>query len=68
VFNPWLGMIPWRRKRQPTPVFLAGEFHGHRSLVGYSPWGDKESDMTEWLTLSTEKILLLFVIFKVIFN
>ena len=32
-----------------TPVFLPGEFYGQRSLVGYSPWGHKESDMTEWL-------------------
>ena len=38
---------PWRRARQPTPVFLPGESHGQRSLVGYSPWGHKESDMTE---------------------
>ena len=37
-FNPWVGKIPWRRKWQPTPVFLPGEFHGQRSLVGYSPW------------------------------
>ena len=36
-FDPWLGKIPWRRKRQPTPVFLPGEFHGQRSLVGDSP-------------------------------
>ena len=36
----------------PTLVFLPGEFHGQRSLVGYSPWGWKESDMTEWLTLT----------------
>ena len=35
------------RKWQPTPVFLTGESHGQRSLVGYSPWGCKESDMTE---------------------
>ena len=42
----------WRRKWQPIPVFLPGEFHGQRSLVGYSPWGHKESDTTEWLTLS----------------
>ena len=34
---PGLGKIPWRRKWQPTPVFLLGEFHGQRSLVGYSP-------------------------------
>ena len=37
---------------QPTPVFLPGEFHGQRSLVGYSPWGRKVSDMTEQLSLS----------------
>ena len=40
----------WRRKWQPTPVFLPGKFHGQRSLAGYSPWGCKELDMTEWLT------------------
>ena len=51
-FNPWVGKIPWRRKRQPTPVFLPGEFHRQRSLVGYSPWGHNELDMTEWLILS----------------
>ena len=39
----------WRRKWQPTPVLLPGKSHGDRSLVGYSPWGRKESDMTEWL-------------------
>ena len=50
-FNPWVGKIPWRRAWQPTPVFLPGEFHGQRSLVGYSPWGGKESDMTDGLTL-----------------
>ena len=37
----------WRRKWQPTPVFLPGEFHGQRSLVGYSPWGLKEPEMNE---------------------
>ena len=46
---PWLGKIPWRRKWQPTPVFLPGESHGWRTLVGYSPQGHKESDMTERL-------------------
>ena len=39
----------WRRKWQPTPVLLPGKSHGQRSLVGYSPWGHKESDMTERL-------------------
>ena len=36
-FNPWVGKIPWRRARQPTPVFFPGEFHGQRSLAGYYP-------------------------------
>ena len=45
-FNPWVGKIPWRKKWQPTLVFLPGEFHGQRSLVGYSSWGGKDSDMT----------------------
>ena len=43
---PGFGKIPWRRQWQPTPVLLPGESHGPRSLVGYSPWGRKESDMT----------------------
>ena len=38
-FNPWFRKIPWRRKWQPTPVFLPGKFHGQRSLAGYSPRG-----------------------------
>ena len=46
-FNPWAGKIPWRRKWQPSIVFLLGKSHGQRSLVGCSPWGCKESDMTE---------------------
>ena len=44
-FGPWV----WRRKWQPTPVFLPGESHGQRNLAGYSPWGHKELDMTDWL-------------------
>ena len=50
--QPWVGKIPWRRKWLPTPVFLPGEFHELRSLAGYSPWGHKESDITEQLTFS----------------
>ena len=50
TLDPQAKKIPWRRQWLPTPVFSPGEFHGHRSLVGYSPWGCKESDMTEWLT------------------
>ena len=46
-------VIFWRREWQSTLVFLSGEFHGQRSLAGYSPWGCKESDMTEQLTCAT---------------
>ena len=46
-FDPWVGKIPWRKAWQPTPVFLPGEPHEQRSLVGYSPWSRKESDTTE---------------------
>ena len=45
-FDPWVRKIPWRRKWQPTPVFLPGEYRGLRSLVGYSPQGRKELDTT----------------------
>ena len=41
---------PWRRKWQPTPVFLPGKSHGQRSLAGYSPWHHKELDMTKRLS------------------
>ena len=51
-FNPWVRKIPWSSKWQPTPVCLPGEFCGERSLAGYSPWGHKESDTTEWIILS----------------
>ena len=46
-FDPWVGKIPWRRERLPTPVFWPGEFRGL-----YSPWGHKEFDTTERLSLS----------------
>ena len=56
--------IPWRRERPPSLVFLLGESHGQRSLTGcspwgYSPWGCKELDTTEQLTVSSEKCLFL---------
>ena len=49
-FDPWVGKIPWRRKWQPTPVFLPGKSNGQRSLAGYSPWGYKESDTKHRVT------------------
>ena len=51
-FNPCIGKIAWRREWLPTSAFLPGESHRQRSLVSYSPWDRKESDMTERLTLS----------------
>ena len=45
--TPAVGRFPWRRKWQSTPIFLTGKSHGQRSLVGYSPWGHKLSDMTD---------------------
>ena len=51
TWAPWIRKIPWRRKWQPAPVFLPGEFHGQRSLVRYSSWGCKESNITEWLNM-----------------
>ena len=46
-FNPWVRKVPWRRKWQPTAVFLPGKSYGQRNLVGYSPWGHKQLDTTE---------------------
>ena len=55
-FDPWVGKIPWRRERLPTRVFWPGEFHGL-----YSPWGRKESDTTEWLSLHfTSYIIMVY--------
>ena len=53
-----VGKIPWRRKWQPTPVFLPGESHGWRSLVSYSPRGCKESDTTKRLHFTSGQALL----------
>ena len=48
MFDPWLGKIPWRRERLPTPVLWPGEVHGL-----YSPQGGKESDTTERLDFTS---------------
>ena len=52
---------PWRREWLPPPVFLPGEFHGQRNLAGYSPWGCKESDTTQRLSLTHSCNLTFFV-------
>ena len=49
------GKIPWRRAWQPTLVFLPGESQEQRSLAGYSPWGRKESNMTEQLSKTQQE-------------
>ena len=59
-FNSQFGKTPWRRKWLPTPVFLPGEFRGQRSLADYSPWGLKESDMTERRSIAQHKYYLLW--------
>ena len=51
-FDPWVGKIPCRREGLATLVFLPGEFHAQKNLAGYTPWGHKDSDMTEQLTPS----------------
>ena len=52
-FHPWVMKIPWSRKWQPASGFLPGKFHGQRSLEGYSSWGHRELDTTEWLSTHT---------------
>ena len=54
--DPWVKKSPWRRKWQPSPVFLPEKSHGQRSLVDLSLWCHKESDTTEWLNNNNNKI------------
>ena len=65
-FDPSVGKIPWRRKRQPTPVFSPGKSHGQRSLAGYSLQVHKESDTTKWLNTHTHTHISLFTYLRVI--
>ena len=51
LVDPWVGKIPWKRKWQPTPVFLPGKFHGQKSLVEYSLGGHEQLDVTEWRSM-----------------
>ena len=55
-FDPWVGKTPWRRAWHPTPYSCLENPHGQRSLVGYSPWGHKESDVTEQLGTHTVEV------------
>ena len=58
LVGSWVRKIPQRRKWQPTPVFLPGESHGWRSLAGYSPWGCKESHMTQHAYMHHQNIFI----------
>jgi len=60
-FKPWVRKMPWRRAWQPTPVFLPGETHGQRSLVGYSPLGGKQSDISEATSRACKYIKFYFL-------
>ena len=55
-FDPWVRKIRWRREWQPTPVFLPGQSPVQRSLAGPSPWGHKELDTTEQLSMLQETL------------
>ena len=65
-FDPWVEKIPWRRKWQPTLVFSPEKSHGWRSLVGYSPWDCKESDMTDQFERALRKHFLHTVLYTYI--
>ena len=72
-FDLWVGKILWRRKWQPTPIFLPGESHGQRSLLGYSPWGPKSRTRLKWfsmflLTQGLHTSLFLFIFFSFSLN
>ena len=56
-FNSWVRKIPWRKAWQPFPVFLPGESHGQRSMLAYSPQGQKQWDTTEATQHSTFTLL-----------
>ena len=57
-FDPWVGKIPWRRKWQPTPVFLPEKSHGHRNLAGYVPWSQKSQTQLSNETTSMKQLKL----------
>ena len=58
---PGSGRFPWKRKWRPTPVFVPGESHGQRSLVGYNLWGCKESDMTDRLSTHVYEVMNILI-------
>ena len=67
-FNPWFRKILWSRKWQLIPVFLPGESHEQRSLVGYSPWEHRESDTTEHISLSRWFLVIVLICISIRFQ
>ena len=74
-FDSWVRKIPWRREWQPTPIFLPGESHEQRSLVGYHPWGHKESDtftfkndQTKWSQTQKDRYHMISLMWNLIFK
>ena len=65
-FSPWVEKIPWRRKWQPTPVFLPGKFHGQRSLTGYIVHGIAKHQT--WLKAHTYVYIYLLLILLVVWQ
>ena len=68
MWETWVRSLGWEypleKEQLPTPVFWPGEFHGQRSLAGYSPWNYKESDMTEQLSKKKKKACITLKDFK----
>ena len=58
-FDPWVGKIPWRRKWRPTPVFFPGKSHRQRSLMGYNPWGGKQSDTNDRVNHRKQQMIII---------
>ena len=67
-FDSWVRKIPWRRKWQPTPVFLPAKTQGQRSMGAYSPWDCKDSDTTEQLNNKNKVFLLLQTAMAAVFQ
>ena len=61
-FDPYVWKISWRRKWQPTPVFLPGKHHGQKSLAGCNPWGHRVRP-----SLVTKQQLFLYILFQILF-
>ena len=62
-FDPWVEKTLWSRKWQPSPVFLPRESHEQKSLVGYSPWGCRKSDTTEWVNTQYAIVYMYYISF-----